>query len=517
MKKIFTLLVILLFCVNPLIINSQLTHSLSVFNPRPILRQNSDTGINKTGAIYFQEDELIYTRSIETGEILHNWKTDRSQAKIANDDICFQRIGSTIKRFYPDGEVREYIFENISAGENIYWINDEPYRIKREWIGDDYQIALCGGYPLKELWKISVGKQETTSISFDNKYNFWIKDVKEKKTQLLDTKTGSVKFVLSGIYDIVGINEEISYLYPMDTNAEKAIVLVNTKLNSIIYKEIEPGVNKIYDNGNSIVILKPFYKDNYKPGFNDGYKCKLFRINNEGKEIENYTFDLPGSMRPFENLWDISTINNSFVFAWCFNPSRLVAIDYKSNRVVLEKNMYSANVLSYGNIFIVHSFDSLLSIDSNKISTLWEIKDAPLKQSKKTVNNIEYHCAQIWDKNNDCFALKLKLFNKNTQKTEPFEYLVSPDPGFIDSFLPTPFGMLFIPISEQSDKAIKSLQLIRPGVDTPVYKYTNSNLIFSNWEQTEKPNVIKLNTREEKIYYILDIETGNLRYEIIED
>ncbi|MEZ4812785.1 MAG: hypothetical protein R2883_04760 [Caldisericia bacterium] len=270
----------------------------------------------------------------------------------------------------------------------------------------------------------------------------------------------------------------------------------------------------------------------YEPDkFNTGKKCEIEKFNVETGESEFFVI----SLHNFNG--DLGS-SIEFAFKDILDDILLVTTDYKAYLVDItrdkiiyefEENMGAGNgrvpsIRDSGVMIYMHG-GYLKAFDVKAFKYIWKMKTDDV-MSYQEIGDFRYHL--IPEIRNGEYHHRIDIYNMKSEMFEPYSFYIpfmyimneysSMMYGWPEFYCISRHGILCMPFMPDN-----RFRLFKPGVDEPYYEIVTpfrSNYYVTDWEYTEKEDVIVIHTKktiqgsekewEKLIDYEFDISKGLL-------
>lgn len=490
MKKCFFLMLIIFLCLVNSIAYSKIENRESNIYPKLLYRNL------KEPYIWLDFGNYAQIRDARTGMLVNNINYEKDESvpvQLLNGEmVAYKDLGDgkqEATKINHKGKRESHTF----IGSFIVW-TEKPISFVKEYDDNaDYLYQAYSADDLKLLWERKAKQNEFVDI-FSTFDTLWQKE--KDKISLLDPYTGKIRRTIQGNYNLAWLSQGLTLLSSKNKENQKHII-VDTRFNTIVYQQEFDDPRRLvryYTQGDEVFEVLFGTPSNTFQGRKE--KCELKRIALNGEIKGQYTFDLPPYQESVDWRGGISFVHDSFIFNWSYNPSRLNVINYMSNTICARYPLDNGYAFRCGENIIIGSSDGVMGIDLKDFSARWRF-DAPQRIDEKEINGRKYVASRVYDKNDDCYALKVKVVNLIDNSVEPYEYFVSPMPGMSACICPTDYGVLFIPMASWPGKGF-SIKLMRPGVPEPIYSITGEDHIFKEWKYTDNKDIIELISYSDK-------------------
>lgn len=468
------------------------------------------TGISTNG--FFQmmslQKEISEFRDLKTGRLLQQVKHKES---LQSPYICYNKyILTDIENINSDTVIYTMVDRDgkklkhkKSIDSELILFDDKFIELTIKEDSTKREITVSRTNQNKEIiWERILQGQRVHAQNYPKHHYFrkylWITNLENYKSEIINPVDGKTVMTFDYCLEKLYSNGQVA-LCIMYTKKDWCIKVINLETEKIVWESSKHGHFQSFVNGDKVTMI---FATSPKKRFED-IKLEVLVVDRDDGSEEKFTFTVPSTYYTHPlNFLKIYDARDHYICYQSLIDGSVVLKDALINRIIWKSEVkYGCrNALFIDDYLLVPAIGYVKLLDLNTLDVLWRF-NLTHHQIVAEYEGLEYI------KGEDSIAVRDIEFDV----IEPYEYDIYDIDGYAE-YIPTKYGLLAI-CATGNNNSFNDIRLMRPGVEKPVYSYSQQSGWMKEWERVENEDYIKLTWKfhgtkvEERIWY-LHIPTG---------
>jgi hypothetical protein len=467
-------------------------------------------GISTDG--FFQmmssQKEISEFRDLKTGRLLHQVEHNES---FQNPYICYNKyILTDIENIDSDTVVYTMIDRDGKKLKYKKSIDSELILFDDEFveliIKDDSakgEIIVSRINQNKEIiWERTLQGQRVHAQNYPKHHSFrkylWITNFSKSQTEIINPADGKTVTIFDYYLEKLYSNGQVA-LCIMFAKKDWCLKVINLETEKIVWESLKRGHFRTFVDDNKATII---FATSPKKCF-ENIKLEVFVVDKDDGSEEKFTFTIPSTYYTHPlNFLKIYDARGYYICYQSLIDGSVVLKDARINRIIWKSEVkYGCrNALFFDDYLLIPAIGCVKLLDLNTLDVLWKF-NLTHHQIVAEYEGLEYV------KGEDSVVVRDIEFDV----IEPYEYDISDINGYAE-YIPTKYGLLAI-CATGNNNNFNDIRLMRPGIEEPVYSYSQQSGWMKKWERVENEDYIKLiwkfhGTKIEERTWYLHIPTG---------